>query len=91
MRLNWREVFERDAASYPILERQARERAAWALRAELERPLPAIPDPLRRVKVLAVFRVGTPGQMRDSVVGETISLPSTLARSLAGIGRVEIL
>jgi hypothetical protein len=57
----------------------------------LERPLPKIDDPVTRVTVLAVFRCGDPGRMRDSIIGETISLPNSLARSLAGIGRVEIL
>jgi hypothetical protein len=91
MKMSIGEMISRDQATYSIIERQARERAAREWRAELERPLPKIDDPLTRVTVLAVFRCGSPGHMRDAEIGETISLPNSLARSLASIDRVQIL
>ncbi len=77
------------AGSSSQLQRQAADRAAWELRQELNRPLPYVADPPVQVRVLEPIRAGIP--CCEVPVGQVISLPTTLAQSLARIGRVVIL
>jgi hypothetical protein len=55
--------------------------------------VPQYIDPDTQCRVLAYFRYPDPvlGETRETVLGETITLPLSLVKELENIGRVELL
>jgi hypothetical protein len=90
--LSRRETWFQAGAS-SVLQRQAAERTAAAIRAELGRPLPKIPERPTRCRVLtASFRHRERGgETYVPDAGDVITMPLTEARAAAALGRVSIL
>lgn len=81
------------AGASSVIERQSTDRAAAAVRAELERPLPRIPERLTRCRVLtANFRHRERGgETYVPKVGDIITMPLTDAHDAVALGRVVII